>query len=37
MEELKTRSKIIRRLIEWLKTKGFTAEQIVECIEYINQ
>lgn len=25
-----------KRLIEWLKAKGMTAEQIVECIEYIN-
>ena len=24
------------RLIEWLKAKGMTAEEIVECIEYIN-
>ena len=25
-----------KRLIEWLKANGMTAEQIVECIEYIN-
>lgn len=25
-----------KRLIEWLKSKGMTAEQIVECLEYIN-
>lgn len=25
------------RLIEWLKANGFTAEQIVECIEYISK
>lgn len=26
-----------KRLIEWLKANGMTAEQIVECFEYINQ
>lgn len=25
-----------RRLIEWLKTQGVTAEKIVECFEFIN-
>lgn len=25
-----------KRLIEWLKANGMTAEQIVECLEYIN-
>ena len=25
-----------KRLIKWLKAQGMTAEQIVECIEYIN-
>ena len=25
-----------KRLIEWLKSKGMTAEEIVECMEYIN-
>lgn len=27
----------IRRLIEWLKAKGFNDTQIVECIEYISK
>lgn len=25
-----------KRLIKWLKAQGMTAEQIVECLEYIN-
>lgn len=25
------------RLIEWLKAKGLTDEQIVECFKYINE
>ena len=25
-----------KRLIEWLKAKGMTAEEIVECLDYIN-
>lgn len=25
-----------RRLIEWLKAQGMTAEQIIECLVYIN-
>lgn len=25
-----------KRLIKWLKAKGMTAEQIVECLDYIN-
>lgn len=25
-----------KRLIEWLKANGMTAEQVVECMEYIN-
>jgi len=24
------------KLIEWLKANGMTAEQIVQCLEYIN-
>lgn len=24
------------RLIEWLRAQGFTEEQILQCIEYIN-
>jgi DNA-binding transcriptional regulator YhcF (GntR family) len=27
--------KEIARLIDWLKSQGFTAEQINECIKYI--
>lgn len=26
-----------RLLIEWLRSKGMTEEQIVECFEFINQ
>lgn len=25
-----------KRLIKWLKAKGMTADQIVECLDYIN-
>jgi hypothetical protein len=25
-----------KRLIEWLKANGMTAEQIVECMDFIN-
>lgn len=25
------------RLIEWLRAQGFTDEQIVECLKYINE
>ena len=25
------------RLIEWLRAQGFTEEQILKCIEYINK
>ena len=25
-----------KRLIEWLKANGMTAEKIVECMDYIN-
>lgn len=31
-----TASQIVR-LIEWLRSNGFTEKQIVECIEYINK
>lgn len=30
-------AKQIVRLIEWLRSQGFTEAQIVECIEYINK
>lgn len=30
-------AKQTRLLIDWLKAQGFTAEQIVQCIEYINK
>lgn len=29
--------KEIARLADWLKSKGHTAEEIVECIQYIAQ
>lgn len=35
MEEMTSAQTI--RLIEWLRLKGFTEAQIVECIEYINK
>lgn len=25
------------KLIEWLRAQGFTEEQILKCIEYINK
>lgn len=25
------------KLIEWLKSQGFTSEKIVECLTYINK
>lgn len=28
---------LINRLIEWLKLKGFTSDEIVECVEYITK
>lgn len=27
----------ITRLIEWLKSKGLTTEEILDCIQYINK
>lgn len=35
MEEMTARQTV--RLIEWLREQGFTEEQIVNCIEFINQ
>lgn len=35
VEEMTSRQTV--RLIEWLKKQGFTDEQIVKCLEYINQ
>ena len=35
MEEM-TAAQIVK-LIEWLKSNGFTDAQIVECLEYINK
>jgi len=35
MQELTAKQTV--RLIEWLRSKGFTEEQIVECIEHINK
>lgn len=28
-------TKEISRMVEWLKKKGFTAEEILNCIDYI--
>jgi hypothetical protein len=33
----KMSAKLIRRLIEWLKAKGMTETEIVECFEYISK
>lgn len=35
MEEGMTENQT-KRLIEWLKAQGMTAEQIVACLEFIN-
>ena len=35
MEEKEMNSKEVIRLIEWLKNKGYSDEQILECIVYI--
>jgi hypothetical protein len=35
MEEMTSTQEL--RLIEWLKSQGFTSEKILECIEYINK
>lgn len=35
MEEMTARQTV--RLIEWLREQGFTSEQIIECLEYINK
>lgn len=35
MDEMSARQTV--RLIEWLRAQGFTDEQIVECLEYINR
>ena len=35
MEEMTMKQ--VARLIEWLKDKGFTDAQILECIEYISK
>lgn len=33
----KMSAKMIRRLIEWLKSKGMTEAEIVDCFEYISK
>ena len=33
----KMSAKMIRRLIEWLKSKGMTETEIVDCFEYISK
>ena len=30
-------NKEVVRLIEWLKSKGFSSDDIVECLEYISK
>lgn len=30
-------NKEVVRLIEWLKNKGFSSDDIVECLEYISK
>lgn len=35
MEEMTCKE--IARLIEWLKSKGHTSEEIIACIEYISK
>lgn len=35
MEEMSTQD--IYRLIEWLREHGHTAEEIVECLEFITK
>lgn len=35
IEEMSDRN--INRLIEWLESKGFSKEEIVECIKYITK
>ena len=30
-------ARLVRRLIEWLKAKGMTETEIVDCFEYINK
>ena len=34
-KEAELTTKEIDRLIDWLKSKGFTTEQTAECIKYI--
>ena len=36
-EEMEMTAAQTLRLIEWLKSNGFTDKQIVECLEYINK
>lgn len=35
MDEMTSRE--INRLIEWLKSKGFSADEILRCLEYIGK
>ena len=33
----KMTARLVRRLIEWLKAKGMTDTEIVDCFEYISK
>ena len=35
-DEIKLKE-LINKLIEWLKSKGFSEKDIVECIDYITK
>lgn len=37
MEKKVTMKKLISKLIEWLKLKGFSEKDIVDCIDYITK
>ena len=36
-EDMTINTEILNRLIEWLKSQGYTDTEIVECIEYITK
>lgn len=37
MEENLQVKELINKLIEWLRSKGFSETEIVECIDYITK
>lgn len=37
MKGIKKLKKVIQRLAEWLESKGFSKEEILECILYITK